>query len=165
MARVNEVLREVLADALEEEAGTDPRLELMTVTAVECDPDLRHATVLMASLPEAAREALAEVRPRLQAAIAHQVRIKRTPLLTFQADPAVAYGETVESILRGLRAQGELSGDDEEAADVPTGEDHGATGEDQVVAAGEDHAAGPGDGDGADKAPGGAPGQDGPEQS
>jgi ribosome-binding factor A len=185
MARVNEVLREVLADALEEEAGTDPRLELMTVTAVECDPDLRHATVLMASLPDAAREALAEVRPRLQAAIAHQVRIKRTPLLTFQADPAVAYGETVESILRGLRAQGELSGDDEEAAevstgedqvltaeddvatgedDVATGEDHVATGEDHV-ATGDDHVASAGDEDGGDRASGDASGQDGPEQS
>ena len=100
MARVNEVLREVLADAIEVAAISDPRLELMTVTAVTCDPDLRHATVLLASLPEPAREALSVVRPRLQAAIARQVRIKRTPQLSFEADPAVAYGERVDSILR-----------------------------------------------------------------
>lgn len=112
MARVNEVLREVLAEAIEVEATADPRLELATVTAVQCDPDLRHATVLMASLPEGAREALGEARYRLQAAIAHQVRIKRTPLLSFEADPAVAYGEKVEDILRDLRAHGQL-GDDE----------------------------------------------------
>jgi ribosome-binding factor A len=108
MARVNEVLREVLAEAIELEAGSDPRLELLTVTAVRCDPDLRHATVLLASLPGPAGEALAEVRARLQAAIAREVRIKRTPQLSFEADPAVSYGERVESILRELRSSGEL---------------------------------------------------------
>lgn len=108
MARVNEVLREVLAEAVEREASNDARLELATITAVRCDPDLRHATVLFSSLPSSAAEALAEARPRLQAAVAHEVRIKRTPLLTFDADPAVAYGERVESVLRGLRDRGEL---------------------------------------------------------
>ena len=68
----------------------------MTVTAVSCEPDLRHATVLLASLPDTVREALGEVRPRLQAAIAHQVRMKRTPQLSFQVDPAVDHGELVE---------------------------------------------------------------------
>ena len=108
MARVNEVLREVLAEAVEREASNDPRLELATVTAVRCDPDLRHATVFFASLPAPAAEALAEARPRLQSAVAHGVRIKRTPQLSFEPDPAVAYGERVESVLRGLRSKGEL---------------------------------------------------------
>lgn len=108
MARVNEVLREVLADAIELEAGSDARLELVTVTAVDCDPDLRHASVLLDSLSEPASIALEEARPRLQAAIARQVRIKRTPLLTFAADPAIAYGERVDEVLRDLRSHGEL---------------------------------------------------------
>ncbi len=49
-ARVNEILREVLADALERLADTDERLGLLTITAVDCDPDLRHALVLFSSL-------------------------------------------------------------------------------------------------------------------
>ena len=110
MARVNELLREVLADAIETEAGSDERLELVTVTGVECDPDLRHATVLLDSLPELAGEALAEARPRLQGAIAREVRIKRTPQLSFEADPAVAYGERVEKLLRELKVE-EPAGD------------------------------------------------------
>lgn len=108
MARVNEVLREVLADAIEVAAGTDGRLELVTVTAVQCDPDLRHATVFLDTLSGPASEALGEARPRLQAAIAHQVRIKRTPQLSFAADPAVAYGERVEKVIRDLKSAGEL---------------------------------------------------------
>jgi ribosome-binding factor A len=121
MARVNEVLREVLAEEIELVASSDSRLELVTVTAVSCEPDLRHATVLLASLPDAVRDALSEARPRLQAAVAHQVRLKRTPQLAFQADPAVGHGELVEEILRELRSSGDLR----EAQDEQTGEGHG----------------------------------------
>jgi ribosome-binding factor A len=118
MARVNEVLREVLADAIERAAGNDARLELATVTAVRCDADLRHATVLLASMPAPVGEALAEARPRLQAAIAHEVRMKRTPLLSFEADPTLAYAERVEVVLRRLglgseRPQGPPGGAEE----------------------------------------------------
>jgi len=113
MARVNELLREVLAEAIELEAGSDLRLELATVTAVDCDPDLRHATVLMSSLSGPASEALAAVRPRLQAAVARQVRMKRTPQLRFAADPAIAYAQKVESVLAELRASGGFGEQDE----------------------------------------------------
>ena len=37
-ARVNELLREVLADALERAADADERLRLVTVTSVDADP-------------------------------------------------------------------------------------------------------------------------------
>ena len=43
MARVNEVVREVIADELER--LSDPRLGLVTVTGVDVSADLRHATV------------------------------------------------------------------------------------------------------------------------
>jgi ribosome-binding factor A len=106
-ARVNELLREVLAEALERLADADNGLALLTVTAVQADPDLRRARVLFASLSDPAREAVEKVRPRLQAAIGAQVRFKRTPQLSFDADPAVATGERVEDILRRLRADEE----------------------------------------------------------
>lgn len=108
-ARVNEVLREVIADELEEVAASDTRIELLTVTAVECDPDLRHAKVLLASMPGPAHAALAEARARLQAAIARQVRLKRTPQLSFEVDPAIVHGERVEQIIRSIHAAEGLS--------------------------------------------------------
>ena len=101
-ARVNEVLRQVLADALERMEELDERLGMLTITAVDCDPDLRHATVLFSSMPEQAMEALEEARVRLQAAVGHEVRMKRTPQLRFAADPAVAAGQRIEEILRQL---------------------------------------------------------------
>jgi len=101
-ARVNESLREVLADALERLADTDERMGLLTITAVECDPDLRHARVLFSSLDDEMQLVLSEARARLQLAISQQVRLKRTPQLRFEADPAVATGSRIEDILRGL---------------------------------------------------------------
>ncbi|MBV8386926.1 MAG: 30S ribosome-binding factor RbfA [Acidimicrobiia bacterium] len=99
-ARVNHVVQEVVADELER--IDDDRLGMMTVTGVEVDPDLRHATVWLSSLSSETQEALGQHRVRLQGAIGRQMRMKRTPELRFRADPAVETGQRVEDILRGL---------------------------------------------------------------
>lgn len=106
-ARVNALLVEVLANAIERLSDEDDRLSMLTVTAVQTEPDLRHATVLFASLDERSREALEEHRVALQAAIARGGRMKRTPLLGFLPDPALAAAERVEESLRRIhRADG-----------------------------------------------------------
>ena len=102
IARVNEVLREVVAEAAERMADVDERLGLLTVTAVDTSPDLSHATVYLSSLPDAARDALEAQRAELQRVIGREVRLKRTPQLRFAADPSVALGQRVEEILRHL---------------------------------------------------------------
>jgi ribosome-binding factor A len=101
-ARINEVLREVLAESLERLSDTDERLGLLTVTGVDCDPDLRHALVFFASLDAQGEAALGAARVRLQAAISREVRLKRTPQLRFGPDPAVVAGSRIEDILRDL---------------------------------------------------------------
>ena len=60
--RVNQVLRQVLAEELERLADADERLRLVTVTSVDTAPDLRHATVYLSSLTEDSTAALAERR-------------------------------------------------------------------------------------------------------
>jgi ribosome-binding factor A len=111
---VNEVLREVVADALERISDTDERVGLVTVTAVDTAPDLRHATVYLSSLTDEAASALVELRVELQRSIGRQVRLKRTPLLEFAPDPAVAQGARVEEIIRQLRQR---PGDDTATSD------------------------------------------------
>lgn len=104
--RVNEAVREVVADELA--LIDDERLQLVTVTGVKVDPDLRRARVWFSALsapadPEVAVEkVLVGHRARLQAAVATQLRLKRTPELTFEADPAIALGTRVEDIIRGF---------------------------------------------------------------
>jgi len=104
-ARVNELLREILADALEQ--FDDERVKLVTVTAVKVEPDLRHATVFFDTLEggeadDQAIEVLGELRVRLQRAIGVQARLKRTPELAFRPDPAVRGGERIDEILRDI---------------------------------------------------------------
>ncbi|MBV8237073.1 MAG: 30S ribosome-binding factor RbfA [Acidimicrobiia bacterium] len=99
-ARVNRVVQEIVAEELER--IDDDRLGLTTVTGVEVEPDLRHATVWFSSLSSESKEALGQHRVRLQAAIGRQMRMKRTPELHFRADPAIETGQKVDDILRGL---------------------------------------------------------------
>ena len=106
MARVNELVREVLAEELERLQAHDDRLGFLTVTHVEVEGDLRRAKVLLSSLSEADQEALEEHRARLQAALGRQVRLRRTPQLSFQADPSIESGRRIEDILRGLTEPG-----------------------------------------------------------
>ena len=101
-ARINELLREILADALER--IDDDRLLLVVITGVICDADLRHARVFFdgpagEAGDEAVGEAFAELRPRLQGFIGREARLKHTPELAFEADPAIRAGERIDSLL------------------------------------------------------------------
>ncbi len=114
MRRVNEALREVLSARLA--AGLkDPRIGFVTVTAVETSPDLRHAKVFVSMLGSDEERAetlagLASSRGFLQAQIASQVRLKRTPTLEFEPDAALERGMRISRLI------GDLSPDAEDDA-------------------------------------------------
>jgi ribosome-binding factor A len=99
--RVNQVLRQVLAEELERLADAD-ELPMVTVTSVDVAPDMRTAKVYLATLDEATALVLEERRVHLQRTVGAQMTMKRTPRLTFKADPAIAAGSRVEELLRGL---------------------------------------------------------------
>lgn len=106
MARVNELLREVLAEALEK--IDDDRLVDVAITNVTCEPDLSAAVVHFdvlagAEADDEVTEAFEELRSRLQAIINRETRLKQTPRLTFAPDPVVRSAERIEAVLRGLR--------------------------------------------------------------
>ena len=103
MRRINEVLREVIGSAVAAELS-DPRIGFVTVTSVETSPDLRSAKVHVSVLgDEAAREAALEgLRSShgvLQAKIAAETRMKRTPTLSFRYDPTVERGMRISQLL------------------------------------------------------------------
>jgi ribosome-binding factor A len=109
-ARVNELLREVIADELE--LISDARLGFVTVTGVEVTADLRQATVYYSVFgPEERHEetadALRSATGHLKAALGRQARLKYVPHLVFREDPAVAQGERVDEIIRQLHSQGD----------------------------------------------------------
>jgi ribosome-binding factor A len=107
-ARVNEVVHEVIAEALER--LSDPRVELVTVTGVDVSADLRHATIYY-SVPvrrgaTAAKDEVAAgltaAAPHLRTELGRQVRMKYLPRLAFREDPSVEAAQRVEDILREI---------------------------------------------------------------
>jgi ribosome-binding factor A len=105
MRRVNESVKEVLGVALPE--LKDPRIGFVTITGVETSTDLRHATVFVSVLgSEKAREkslqGLAAAHGTLQARLARELRMKRTPQLTFEYDPTVERGVHMTKLIDEL---------------------------------------------------------------
>jgi len=104
MRRVNEAVRQVLADALAGELA-DPRLGFVTVTDVKTSPDLRSARVYVSVLggEDARADSLTALRSAhglLQGRIASQLELKRTPRLEFVYDATTDRALRVDSLLR-----------------------------------------------------------------
>jgi len=129
---LNELLREVVADELERIGDDDDiRLRLVTITGVSTVADLAVATVYYATLGDEAEVAAALVRHRhrLQRAVAAQVRARRTPILSFRADPGILAGRQVDALLRDHPAR-----DDEVPFDPSLYRDLEGTGPDDGLA-------------------------------
>ena len=107
MRRVDEGIRQVLADALAAELA-DPRIGFVTVTDVRTSPDLRTARVFVSVLgDDEAREGtlagLSSAHGMLQRRIAAQLHLKRTPTLEFVYDSTTDRALRVEELLREQR--------------------------------------------------------------
>lgn len=103
MRRVNEVIREVLGTAIATELK-DPRVGFVTVTSVETSPDLRAARVFVSVLgtdqeKSATLEGLQSSHGFLQGKIGDELRMKRTPTLTFHYDESIETGVRVSKLL------------------------------------------------------------------
>jgi ribosome-binding factor A len=102
MRRVNEAMRQVLGDVAQE--LKDPRVGFVTVTDVKTSPDLRHARVYVSVLGDEAAQAasldgLRSAHGFLQGKIADELRLKRTPELTFELDHTAERAARLEEIL------------------------------------------------------------------
>ncbi len=123
MRRVDEAIRQVLGDAV---AGDlkDPRVGFVTVTDVRTSADLRHARVYVSVLGDAGRrselaqreatlDGLSSAHGFLQARIASELRLKRTPALEFSyddtTDKALRVDELIEASGLGASAADESS--------------------------------------------------------
>ncbi len=120
MRRVNESIRQVLSEALPE--LKDPRIGFVTVTGVITSADLRHATVYVSVLGgerkrDATLRGLGAAHGVLQSAIAHQLKLKRTPQLAFEYDPSVERGVRMTKLIDDLAPAADQTPHDEHAAD------------------------------------------------
>lgn len=110
MRRVDEAVREVLGDAVSRDLK-DPRVGFVTVTEVRTSPDLRHARVFVSVLGTddertATLEGLSSAHGILQARVARELRMKRTPALTFELDDTAERAARLEALIDEVQEDG-----------------------------------------------------------
>lgn len=128
-ARLNEVLREIIATEIER--IDDERLGFFTVTAVEVDPGIEQAKVYWSDIgadDAVVLEVLEEHRPRLQRVVNEQTHMRRTPILSFHVDEVGRSASRIDEILANLdtggpddeaEVEGDVAADDESESSGP----------------------------------------------
>jgi phosphoesterase RecJ-like protein len=109
--RVDEAIRQVLSDAIP--TLKDPRIGFVTVTGVETARDLEHAKVWVSVLGtererERTLEGLEAAHGVLQARIARELHLRRTPVLAFAYDAAVERGVRMTKLIDELAPEGPM---------------------------------------------------------
>jgi ribosome-binding factor A len=109
MRRVDEAIRQVIGDAVAGELK-DPRVGFITVTDVRTSADLRHARVYVSVLGEAGEasspaqreaslEGLRSAHGFLQARVASELHLRRTPMLEFSYDDTTDRAMRVDALI------------------------------------------------------------------
>ena len=115
---MSETVREVIARILLEETA-DPRVEFVTVTGVELSPDLRYATVYVATPegrdPVVAIEGLRAATGRIRSLLGERVRARYTAELTFKVDPAIEEATRISNAIRSERELRRVTDEPEES--------------------------------------------------
>jgi ribosome-binding factor A len=117
MRRVNEEIKEILAEALP--GMKDPRIGFVTLTDVRATTDLKQAEVFYTVLPDdedtltQTARGLASATPMLRRTLGARLRTRNTPDLHFTHDPVPARGRRIEALLDRLPPAAE---DDDENA-------------------------------------------------
>jgi ribosome-binding factor A len=114
--RVDEAIRHVLSEALP--SLKDPRIGFVTVTGVEATRDFAQATVYVSVFGSEAEqrktlEGLEAARGVLQAQVARELQLRRTPVLSFQYDPAVERGVRLGKMIDELAPEPPAESPDE----------------------------------------------------
>lgn len=108
MQRLNDQIRDQLADLLTREAR-DPQLQgVISITEVETSPDLRVARVFVSVLgsEEEAEATFARIRHAgsfFRRELAARLNLRHTPDLDFRLDRSIAEGAKIDKLLRELR--------------------------------------------------------------
>lgn len=99
--RVAEQIRQELADILWREIQ-DPRVKGVTINAVEVTSDLEHAKIwftVMTGDPKVVAKALQHTVGFLRRELAHRMRLRMVPSLTFLYDASVERGAHLSQLI------------------------------------------------------------------
>lgn len=112
--RVGELIRKVLAEVFLRGEIQDPDLDgaLLSIAEVSVSPDLRNATVFVASLGDAddvlLLAALQRNRKFVRGLVARRVDLRYMPDLRFKMDDSLGQAERIDELLRSPKVARDL---------------------------------------------------------
>jgi ribosome-binding factor A len=82
----------------------DPRLHLVTITQVDVSPDIKNATVYFSSLKnrEQVLQVLQGAKGYIRTHLAHRVRMKAIPDLSFKIDDSFEKGQHIDALFEQI---------------------------------------------------------------
>jgi len=109
-ARVDELVRQVISEALVGMA--DPRLRLVTITGTRTTKDSAYADVWFQAPGDQRRAdralaGLEAARGLLQQRLNAELHLRRTPVLRFHLDPSLEQGQRIEKLIRETETEGD----------------------------------------------------------
>jgi ribosome-binding factor A len=104
--RMNWRIRTILSELIRREVS-DPRLQNLTVTAVDLDQELQYARVYVNALGDESRQkevmaGLERAKGFLRREVGKRVRLRKTPELDFRWDATLAEGDRIDRLISQL---------------------------------------------------------------
>jgi ribosome-binding factor A len=109
IARLRELFKQETSLILRRDMK-DPRIGFVSVTDVELSPDLRHARIFVSIYGDADTKArtmtvLTSAAGFVRTELAHRIRLRRMPEVTFRLDESIEHGDRVNRLLRQVAGE------------------------------------------------------------
>ena len=107
MDRVNQQLKREISLIIQQEIS-DPRLQFVTITHVDCSADLRNAKIYYSLLSddqdkEEIQNCFNKAKGFIRKMISQKMQLRNTPDLLFSFDKSLAYSDKIEKTISELK--------------------------------------------------------------
>ncbi len=118
MDRINQQMKRELGTILQQDLS-DPRLQFVSITAVNVSRDLRSAKVYFSVLGEPHQESIIhEILDKaggfIRKLISQRLNLRNTPAFSFYYDKSIAFSDQLEETLKEIHDEEDTSNDQEE---------------------------------------------------
>jgi ribosome-binding factor A len=112
--QIGNLIQKELGDFLEKKVS-DPRLDFVTITAVEVSPDLRQAHIYVSTLEnqQEAMESLNHAVGFLRHELGSRLALRYVPELIFHLDTSLQRGERIDQLLEEIQRNRNSQGGNE----------------------------------------------------
>ncbi len=109
--QISSLIQKELGDLLEKKVS-DPRLDFVTITAVEVSPDLRQARIYVSTLgnQQEAMKGFDHATSFLRRELSSRLALRYVPELIFRPDESLERGERIDQLLEEIQRNRDSQG-------------------------------------------------------